>query len=122
MFERTLSTARNGDLDAHVTLSQIYLARKLAPKDLQQAVQWAEAAASKGYAADEYLLGLLYLWGTGATTDEMMAEKLFLKAEEKGFDAALAELSQIYMGKNRKALTDSLSGSSVKLNFRDAYF
>jgi TPR repeat protein len=85
-------------------------------------VQWAEAAASKGYAADEYLLGLLYLWGTGATTDEMMAEKLFLKAEEKGFDAALAELSQIYMGKNRKALTDSLSGSSVKLNFRDAYF
>lgn len=121
-LDKTLSAAKTGDLDAQVRLSQIYLAGKLVPRDLNKAVEWAEAVAAQGHPAGEYQLALLYLLGTGVTTDEIKAEKLLLKAADKGLDAAIGELSQMYTSKARKALTESLNGAGAKPNFRDAYF
>lgn len=89
---------------------------------MKQAASWAEAAASKGHAAGELQLGLLYQLGTAVPKDERKAEALLLKAANKGNVAAMRTLSVFYSNRVTGELINYLSNTNAIPNLQDAYF
>jgi TPR repeat protein len=67
------------------------------PHDYAQAIFWYSKAAEQGYAAAQYDLGDLYLFGKGVPADYPQGITWFRKAAEQGHPAAQTALASFYL-------------------------
>ena len=66
----------------------------------REALTQAVAAAEAGYAAAQWVAGMLYEWGEGIPSDPVRALEWYRKAVGQGFAPAMAALGDIYQNGN----------------------
>ena len=68
-FELTFSllepVAKNGDMDAQITIGVMYLKGFFVARDYAKALGWFKPAAEKGFALAQSNMGMMYLSGFG---------------------------------------------------------
>ncbi len=82
-------------LDA--TWGEGFTESETSPHDYAQAALWYRKAAEQGYAAAQYDLGDLYLFGHGVHVDYVQGVTWFRKAAEQGYPAAQTDLAHFYL-------------------------
>lgn len=85
--------AKAGDIDAQAYLGAMYGSGNGVPKDLQLALKWQRAAASKGHVLAQYNTAVLLARGDKNSRNLEEAAKWFQKAGEAGLPQA-----QLHMG------------------------
>jgi TPR repeat protein len=97
-----MQLARDGVVEAQVTLGNLYAEGHGVPKDREQALGWHRKAAAyykqkaaSGDVQAQYQLGLLYLDGVAFDRDEALA--WIVKAARQGHREAQFTLSRIYL-------------------------
>ena len=102
MFERKLSAAKAGDIEAQYDLGYRYEKGRGTEQDDEQAVLWYLRAAEQGLDKAEYKLGLCYLDGTGIAKDEAQGMSWLEKAAEKGYMPAQYQLGKLLAASNQQ--------------------
>lgn len=90
--------AQNGDLQAQLTLGNMYYFGEYIAKDYKEAIKWWLISAERGGDGSQFNLGVMYAngWG-GVSQDYKEAIKWFLKAAEQGYVGAQCELGRMYV-------------------------
>jgi TPR repeat protein len=87
-----IEAANNNELDAQVTLAEMYRKGRGVERDLITAAQWYEKAASEGDAEAQFNLGDMYKQGVGVEKNNALAIKWLRKAANQGHKAAKRRL------------------------------
>ena len=94
-FERLLTAAEAGNVNAMLCTAQIYMANKGIENHLEKAFKWYEKAASIDALA-MYNLGVFYDRGMGVTQNNALAFECYQKAADLGNVHAMFNLSGCY--------------------------
>ncbi len=103
--------ADQGDADAQVALSMLYLLGKGVPQDNNTSVLWLTKAAEQGHIGAQISLGLAYEKGSGVAKSDSSAVTWFRRAAQQGNAVA-----QYYLG------SKYAHGEGVPQDFLLAYF
>jgi|GEM_PF-1067782 len=98
-FSKLQKQAIDGDVDAMYRMGDIYqhgFPQLGIPVYYQQAVEWYEKAANKGYMHAQAALGILYYLGLGVPKNYTKAAEWYMKAAEQGDAAATYNLAGCY--------------------------
>lgn len=85
-----------GDVEAEVTLGNLYEAGDVLPQDPTQAAEWYRRAADKGHTGAQLNLAMMYFDGAGVPRDIAQAVTLYQKAAASGEAIASFSLGSIY--------------------------
>lgn len=88
--------AEQGDINAQVSLGQMYLVGRGGPRNDVKAAHWYGKAAEQGHAEAQVIIGLLYEEGQGVPQDYLEAARWYQKASEQKHARALRQLGQMY--------------------------
>lgn len=90
--------AESGNVEAQVTLGQLYAKGEGVTNSYTEAAQWYQRAAEKGNAEAQAALGELYEAGQGVPKDIKMALDYYQRAATNGSATAQYNLAYIYEG------------------------
>ena len=99
-FTELQKQAIDGDADAMYRMGDIYqygFPQLGIPVYYQQAAEWYERAANKGYMVAQTSLGILYYLGLGVPKNYTKAAEWYKKAAEQGDASAMYNLAGCYM-------------------------
>jgi len=99
-FTELQKQAIDGDADAMYRMGDIYqygFPHLGIPVYYQQAAEWYERAANKGYMVAQTSLGILYYLGLGVPKNYTKAAEWYKKAAEQGDASAMYNLAGCYM-------------------------
>ena len=88
--------AKDGDLNAQVSLASIYIKGNVVTKSCKKALVLYEKAAEQGSAYAEYSLGKLYEHGECSKQNKKKALSFYLKSAKQGNKKAQFNLSALY--------------------------
>lgn len=112
-YDKLVSQARKGDMDAQYQLGDCYskwgITFNNVKQDYEEAFKWYMKAAKQGHSGAQAAIGLMYLEGYGVEKDEKAAIEWYQKAAEQGDFIAWGRLGYVYYtGKGgQKDLTKS---------------
>ena len=88
--------AEQGDINAQVSLGQMYLVGRGGPRSDIKAAHWYLKAAEQGHTEAQVIIGLLYEEGQGVPQDYLEASGWYQKASEQKHARALRQLGHMY--------------------------
>lgn len=95
-FKNTITSARNGDVNAQHHLGWLFINGSGVPKNNQQGFYWISKAAKSGNAAAECSLGFCYENGTGTNQDLKLSFYWYQESAVQGYAAAQFDVGTFY--------------------------
>ena len=94
-FSNFLLSAQGGNSESLAFLADMYHNGDGVEKDDKESLSWARKSADAGDKKGQYLQGLLLYRGSAGVLDRKLAEKLFLKSANQGYDIAMNAMGQV---------------------------
>ena len=110
-FEKYISKAENGDVDAQVTLGMMYDNGWYVAEDKAEAFQWFLRAAEQGDAMSQMHVGWAYATGKLVPKDLVKAYMWFLFADTQGYERAkeALDMTKEYLSSGQIAEAERLA-------------
>ena len=97
-YDTIVSLAKDGDLEAQLTLGKMYAEGKIVSKDYAESMRWYKKAAEQNDETAIFSIASLYAQGgPNVETDYSLAVKWFKKLADKGNEAAVLGIAGLYM-------------------------